>query len=564
MSEVAARKRSQPDAQTLDLERVEADETVDAEPGREVPPDPHDVPDSLSARRDRRADRHRRERIAHYERRRKWIARGIVGTAIAANATIALQLHNGVFMDEAEYIASGHLELDHLLHGVPETLGFDQYFSGVPALYPVLSALLDSAGGLVLVRLFSLLCTAGTIALLYSLTRRLFNERTACCAIAVYAVVEPTIFLANFATFDAPVLFLLALALWIVVASARKRGAWYLFAVPALGLAIGFKYFAAVFLLPTVAVAGIAAAAYMGRRALWRAPVLLLSTLAVVGGAFAAGGSAFVRGALNNLTRVHGTVPAKHILDVSGRWAGAAAALAVIGAVAYAVRARTEESLADAELDPGLRIRIALGVVLAGTAFLPAISALRIHSTESLNRHVGYGLLFAAPMVGVGLARIIGDHFRRIQIGIAVWVALLVFGTQQAQAQYGTWQGVTSLDAVLSAYYHHGTKVLVDVSDPEIYELHAWDDWTNWTDGFGLKTTGEDGKALYGDAAYRQAVLAGDFDLIAADRSNVTTMSFAKLQAAISDSHRYRLIAVLPSDHHWAPYYVWAKMSRQG
>jgi hypothetical protein len=538
-------------------------ETAQSEAGAEAE-DPDSGPrrSPLQAARDRKADEIRQDRAAHYALRRKWISRGIVTAAVAVNAMFSLHLQNTAFMDEAGYIAAGHLQLDHLLHGVPETIGFEKYFSGVPVLYPVLAGLIDSVGGLVAVRLFSLLCIAGAMLLLYSFTRRLFNERVACCAVAVYAIVEPTIFLANFAAFDAPVIFLLAFALWIVVFGARTRRPWYLFAIPVLALAAGFKYFALVFTLPTAAVAGIVAASFLGPRALWRGAVVAVGTLGLVAGAFAAGGHQFFQGALTNLTRVHGNVAAAHILSLSERWAGLPAVLGVIGAACYAVRARTELSVAEAEHSPRLAVRIALGVVLAGTAFVPTLSAIRISSTESLNRHVGYGLLFAAPMMGVGLARIIADHFRRIQIGIAVWIVLLVLGVQQATAQYATWRDSTPVNTVLAAYYQPGDKLLVDVYEPEIYYLHAWDDWSNWYDGYSMRYQAKNGKILWNDQAYDQAVTDGYFDVIATDKSNATTMSYTKLTAAINASNKYRLVAVLPSGTQAAPYYVWVKQRR--
>jgi len=546
-----------------ELETAVDPETAEPEAGAEAGETASGPPrTALQAARDRKADEIRRDRAERYDRRRKWIARGIVAAAIAVNAMFSLRLQNTTFMDEADYIAAGHLQLDHLLHGVPETVGFENYFSGVPVLYPVLAALLDSVGGLVAVRLFSLLCIAGAMLLLYSFTRRLFNERVACCAVAVYAIVEPTIFLANFATFDAPVLFLLAFALWIVVFGARTRRPWYLFAIPVLALAVGFKYFALVFTLPTAAVAGIVAASFLGARALWRSAVVMLGTLGVIAGAAAAGGHQFFHGALANLTRVHGTVPAAHILSLSEKWVGLPAALGVIGAVCYAVRARTELSVAESEHKPHLAVRIALGVVLAGTAFVPTLSALRISSTESLNRHVGYGLLFAAPMMGIGLARIIADHFRRIQIGIAVWIVLLVFGVQQATVQYTSWLDLTPVNNALAAYYHPGDRVLVDVYEPPIYYLHAWDDWSNWTSGFSMRYRAASGKVLWGEQAYEQAVKDGYFDVIATDKSNGTTISYTKLMNVISASNKYRLVAVLPMGAHTAPYYVWLKQRR--
>ena len=70
----------------------------------------------------------------------------------------------------------------------------------------------------------SLLAMLGTTTLLYSMSRQLFNERVALCSAALFSITESAIFLGNFATYDAPALFLLALAAWIVVRTAARAG----------------------------------------------------------------------------------------------------------------------------------------------------------------------------------------------------------------------------------------------------------------------------------------------------------------------------------------------------
>ena len=47
----------------------------------------------------------------------------------------------------------------------------------------------------------------------------------------------------------------------------------------------------------------------------------------------------------------------------------------------------------------------------------------------SLQKHIGFGLFFAAPVRrGRCWRAIVGDHFRRAQVGIAIWGAALVLG----------------------------------------------------------------------------------------------------------------------------------------
>ena len=99
---------------------------------------------------------------------------------------------------------------------MPLPSDYASFFSGSPVLYPILGALADTWGGLAAARHVSLLAMLTTTALLYSLSRRLFNERVGLCAAVIFSVTESAIFLGNFATYDAPALCLLAVAAWIV------------------------------------------------------------------------------------------------------------------------------------------------------------------------------------------------------------------------------------------------------------------------------------------------------------------------------------------------------------
>ena len=92
-----------------------------------------------------------------------------------------------------------------------------------PVLYPVLGALFDSIGGLTAARALSLAEMLTATGLVYTMSRRLFNERVALCAAITFAVAEPTLFLGNLATYDATALCLLAVAAWLVVRTAAFR-----------------------------------------------------------------------------------------------------------------------------------------------------------------------------------------------------------------------------------------------------------------------------------------------------------------------------------------------------
>ena len=62
-----------------------------------------------------------------------------------------------MYDDEALYIDAGHDILSHAVLG-SHVASYGSYLSGAPTGYPIVAAVLDTLGGLNLVRLFSLVC----------------------------------------------------------------------------------------------------------------------------------------------------------------------------------------------------------------------------------------------------------------------------------------------------------------------------------------------------------------------------------------------------------------------
>ena len=136
--------------------------------------------------------------------RRTWISRGILAVVLCVQAALSLRMSNTAFEDEALYLYSGHLEIAHWLHGAALQGDYSSVLFRGPRLYPVLGALADNVGGLAAARAVSLLAMLTTTGLLYSMTRRLFNERVGLCAAVIFSVTESALFLGHLATYDAP------------------------------------------------------------------------------------------------------------------------------------------------------------------------------------------------------------------------------------------------------------------------------------------------------------------------------------------------------------------------
>ena len=172
----------------------------------------------------------------------------------------------------------------------------------------------------------------------------------------IFSVTESALFLGHLATYDAPSLFLLALATWIVVRTASFRWPGYLLAAPPIALAVATKYAAGLFVPTIVVLSALAAWPYRGRKALIAPAGLAAAVAALLGGGPVPG-----RADLPDRRQVHhhGPVPGhhRHLAPAPGQpvWGGLPFALALIGTVAYAIRPRTEpgELIADSG-GPGL------------------------------------------------------------------------------------------------------------------------------------------------------------------------------------------------------------------
>jgi hypothetical protein len=473
-------------------------------------------------------------------RRRTILSRVVLLAILACQALLSLRLHNTAYQDEAEYLYAGHMQIASWLHGSSPQGSYSSYFAGSPLLYPVLAAALSGFGGLSLARALSLVEMLAVTALLYSVTRQLFNERVGLCAAAVFGVTESTLLLGGLATVDASALFLLALAAWMVVRTASWSRRGYLLAAPLAALAVATSYWAVLF-LPTIALlAGFAAQPYLGRAALGRIPVLGALSVLLAAGAGAVAGPDYLA-AVRKTIGTHGTTSAMQILADCGRWGGLILGLAIIGSIGYARRARNEPGEQIAPAGDQNR-RIALAVSLAATALVVPLVQLCFGSEIWLDTHIGFGLFFAAPVAGVGLARLIGDHFRRPQLGIVVWAVALTLGLGQASQIFVSWPSSTTLVAQFSRYLRPGAHYLVEGDDVPIYYLLGRPDAQpdQFTSTYFISYPTASGQVLTGAAGYVAAIRAGYFQVIVYDFTFTGGLDKV-IAAALEQSTRYQL-----------------------
>jgi hypothetical protein len=199
-------------------------------------------------------------------------------------------------------------------------------------------------------------------------------------------------------------------------------------------------------------------------------------------------------------------------------------------------------------------------VVLTGTALLAPADQIHLHTLTALQKHVGFGLFFAAPMAGVGLARIIGDHFRRAQVGIAIWGGALVLGMVQANNLFNAWPNSAVFTRDIARYLQPHARYLVEVDEVPIYYLRHHPDAQprQFTSTYYIGYVDAQGQFLTGNAGYVAAIKAGYFRVIAYNFQ--TTPAVDQVIAhAVRTSPNYRLAAAVPNGNHTVTQYIWVR-----
>ncbi|MDP9407435.1 MAG: glycosyltransferase family 39 protein [Actinomycetota bacterium] len=423
--------------------------------------------------------------IATRSRVDAWLARLPLLAVLAVQALMSLRLGTTAFEDEALYIDAGHDLLAHWLHGAPVP-DYGSFFSGAPAVYPVLAALLDSAGGLELVRAFSLVCMLVTTLCLRSVTTHLYGRRAGLLAAAAFAVTGPVAFLGAFATFDAMCVASLAVAAWLGVTRRTARTAAA--AGAALALAVTLKYTGSVF-VPAVLALTFLSTRYLPRR-VTRTAVAAGVAAALLGTGFAIWGESLLPGIVFTTAGREALSPAptSQLLGYVARDVGPLLLLALAGA---ALTVRSVRS--------GL-----LAAVFLGAAALLVVGQLRLGEAVSFEKHLAYSAVFLAPLAGRALSALSHRSLRALGVLAVLWV-LLVAGLSRSHTLY-QWpdvSGVVSLiesDPVAGRYTSTSARSLAYYTRDEHPQIQ-------WDEVYGLFDSGED--------AIRGAVTDRRYELIA-------------------------------------------------
>ena len=434
-------------------------------------------------------------------RRRARAARTWPWLALICAAQVALALRPGLnrapFEDEGLYVYIGHRMIDHLLHGAVLHEYPGQYFSGAPGFYPVLAALGDAVGGLQGARMVSLAFALVATVGVHGLGDQLFGRAAGLLGALAFVLCGSVIYQSHLATFDSTMLGLVAVAAWLAVSSTRHDGLlWAPVVSLLLTLAFLAKYAGAAY---APVVAGLAVA--VGWRTLrWaivrRASFVLVGALVMGFFVIELWGQDLVRGIRTTTASrtVLSHASAAHLLGQGARWVGPWLALAALGGLLH------------------LRRRPLLVLVLLGGAILGPAQQIRIGESISLNKHVAFGIVFAAPLVGELLARAL----RRAPV-VAVPVVSALMGLLCALGLHFSGQFLTSwvqddnlLPALQSAIAARPHKaILGEKPSPERYQLRTLVAPRQWTDTYSFRYAG-----MQDEPAYRRAIDESHFGVI--------------------------------------------------
>jgi 4-amino-4-deoxy-L-arabinose transferase-like glycosyltransferase len=406
--------------------------------------------------------------------------------AVQAALSLALVWSNTAYLDEADYLWTGHLVLGHWLHGSSWPSAWaSQNLSGSPVIYPPIGAIADSLGGLAGARILSLLFMLGATVLLYRTALRITGRRAALIASVLWALSEPAFRLA-YATYDPLSVFLTTVSAWLIVEATYRRHRFVLGFAAAAVLAvanataysgividpvvIGFAFLVWLPVMPVRRAFGYASA--------FAAAVVAFFVIVMVGtGSWAGTGAVFDR-----QTQDHESLSLV-MAEIWG-YSGLLIALALIGTlIAFKVEDRQR----------GLLL-----AVLGLAVFTAPVAQFHYGTAWSADKHVAYGFWFAAMAAGYGCDKLIGRpaQARAGLIAVACAVALIypaVYGFQAAWQRYHLWPNSTAFVAALRPVLAHAQGQIYvpgHVTNIAQYYLPQGRDWWRWNAALALDPAG--------------------------------------------------------------------------
>ena len=389
-----------------------------------------------------------------------------MAVVLLVQVVASTRLRNSAFQDEALYVYYGHWMLDHWLRGADLYSNPSAWFTGAPQLYPVLAALLDSVGGLELVRLFSTLCMLSATVAVYWTANSLFGRpdqvRVGTFAALVFAVSGPVLVLGHFATYDAPsyaaVAWALAVGVWVARGGQQRSRWWAVLVGGLLALAVLLKYASAIdapFVLLAVAASTLG---HTSRRweGLRTSLVAGSAAVAVLALSVATWARPLLAGVVSSTIQRQSLAP-ESTAQLLGRVVGDAGPMIALGLLGGLLV---------------LRHRPALGAVLLVASVAAPLYQVYTGESVSLHKTVVLGLLFGAPLAG-HLCAVLAERWWGAPLVAAALLSSLLHGTSVSERIFTSWPDTTSLASALTPIVEGtpGIRIAGDNPEPLQYAL---------------------------------------------------------------------------------------------
>jgi 4-amino-4-deoxy-L-arabinose transferase-like glycosyltransferase len=417
----------------------------------------------------------------------------------ASQVALAMRpgLNTTAFEDEGLYIFMGHRMIQHISHGAFLHEYPGAYFSGAPGFYPVMAAIGDYLGGLQGARMvslgFAILATVGV----YGLGNQLFGKAAGLLGALAFMLCGSVIYQSHLATFDSTTLGLIAVAAWLAVYSTNHDGLlWAPIVSALLTLAFLAKYAGAAY-APVVAALAVAVGwQRLGWTIVRRAAYVLIGGLVMGFFIIALWGQDLIRGiqttTISRSVGIHAT--RAHLIGQVISWAGPWLGLAVLGGLFR------------------LRRQWMVVVVLLGGSIIGPAQQIRIGESTSLAKHVAFGIIFAAPLIGDLFGRALRSRpVLSAPLVVGVIGLLCVLGVYFSGRFLTGWEPDNNLRPVLttaiSASQHKA--ILGERPSPQRYELRNMVAPSQWNDTFAFSYAG-----LKGPQAYKEAIDQSHFGVI--------------------------------------------------
>ena len=472
-------------------------------------------------------------------------------------------LRNTAFQDEALYLYAGR-QILHNWNGGPVPLDdYASYFSGYPEFYPVIGGFLDMIGGLELARDFSVACMLGVTGAVYWITARLYDRPAAIFAAATYASTGVVLFVGRLATYDAMSLCLIALAAVLSVQVSMSKHPWTSLAVgPVLVLAILAKYAALLFVSPVLGILAVLSLVFIGwRRALVRLALTLASFALSLGIAYDTLNREALKGVISTTTNRAVSLKSPrmslliHVLHLGG-------VFYLIAFLGLLLIFRLQ-----------WRSRV-LALILFGSSWLPPVYHIYKQEPVSLDKHIAYGLFFAAPLAGYALAWVSGyerqlspSFYRGYWLaGVGVVMAVFALGLNQSRSLFSEWANTSGLTYGLDTQLRDGTGRLM-VEDIEVARYDAMNITQPWQWGslYYPYYVDHAGQQLYGDPALAQAVKDRYYNWVELSFNYIPGEAYF-LAGQMAATKNYDLIAVIPFENSYGEghFYLWRSALEAG